>query len=327
MFIKALKSILIVFLILLITNCDKKSSKGLTISVAYALGGKGDLSYNDAAFEGVKKLRDSLNIKEFEPATLDDYEKGLEILSLDNPAIIFCIGFLYDEPVKRVANKFPNIKYVVLDGFVDEYPNTTSIKFNAYQGSFLAGIVASLISHNHKVGFIGGADIPIINEFRDGYNNGINFIDSITFNQKTTVLETQYIGSGGQAFTNPVRGREIGLNLINQNCDVLFSAAGSSGNGVIKIAQEKSIFAIGVDVNQRHLAPSTVITSMMKNFDVAMIHVIDLYNRKNLAKGNIILGIESGAVSLASFNNNFSKNKIDSLTTAIKEGKKYLLKK
>ena len=274
---------------------EKQSSATVSVGVAYALGGKGDLTYNDAANRGTTKLKGmDISVKEYEPTTLDDYFKGLELLSIANLRIIFCVGFLYDEPVTRLAGRYPNTIFVVLDGGAKVPGNVASIKFNAQEGSILAGAVAGAVSKRKHVSFIGGADIPIINEFFRGFSEGIKLSEA------GTQVYAFYIGTGGTAFTDPVKGLEVGLTAIERGSDVLFHAAGSSGNGVIKAAKEKGVYAIGVDVDQSHLAPGTVVTSMLKNFDVAMVQVVDRVAKGEAIGGqNIILGVRDGAVSLA----------------------------
>lgn len=274
---------------------ETKSRKISKVGISYALGGKGDLTYNDASYKGVEKLQKlGISIKEFEPATLDDYAKGLDLLSLSDVQVIFCIGFLYDEPVKRIASNHRDILYVILDGSASEPSNVVSIKFNAYEGSVLAGVVAGKLTQNQKVAFVGGTNIPIINEFLEGFKEGVKMVD------ENISLTTLYVGTGGTAFTDPVKGREVALSAISRGADVIYHAAGSSGNGVIKAAKESNIYAIGVDVDQSHLAPGTVVTSVLKNFDVVMMQVIkQLDAGQNWGGQNITLGLKEGAVSLA----------------------------
>jgi basic membrane protein A and related proteins len=265
-----------------------------TVAVAYAIGGKGDLSYNDAAATGAASLRKrGFTVHEFEPPTIDQYRDGIELLARQGAAIVFCVGYLYEDPVLKVAPQFPQTSFVVLDGTA-QATNVWSIKFNASEGSELAGFVAGSLTKTGTVAFIGGMDIPIMNEFRDGFTRGAK-----RARPDTRVLSF-YVGSTPAGFTDPVRGKEAGFTAIAQGADVLFPAAGTSGNGVIEAAKEKSVLAIGVDVDQRHLAPGTVVTSMLKNFDHVMEYFVDKYTSGGLQKGqSIVLGYSDGAVGLA----------------------------
>lgn len=295
-------------------NSEKHPTNPLSVGVAYALGGKGDLTYNDAVNIGTMKLKSmGILVKEYEPTTMDDYSKGLELLATTKLQVIFCVGFLYDEPVTRLAGKYPGTTFVVLDGGAKSPQNVTSIKFNAQEGSILAGAVAGAVSKRKHVAFIGGMDIPIINEFYLGFKEGIKL------SGKDTKVDAFYIGSGGTAFTDPVKGLEVGLTAIARGSDVLFHAAGSSGNGVIKAAKGKGVYAIGVDVDQSKLAPETVITSMLKNFDVAMVQVVDRIKKGgNIGGQSIILGVRDGAVSLAPLSKDVDPKVKDALAKAEK---------
>lgn len=314
-----------VLVILLLSGCSdssqtsaqgsaKQSPPSISVGVAYALGGKGDLTYNDAVNLGTMKLKNmGITVKEYEPTTMDDYSKGLELLATTNLRVIFCVGFLYDEPVTRLAGKYPGTTFVVLDGGAKSPQNVTSIKFNAQEGSLLAGAVAGAVSKHKHVAFIGGMDIPIINEFLQGFKDGVKLSGT------DIQVDVFYIGSGGTAFTDPVKGLEVGYTAIARGSDVLFHAAGSSGNGVIKAAKEKHVYAIGVDVDQSKVAPGTVITSMLKNFDVAMIRVVDSIKKgENIGGQNIVLGVRDGAVSLAPLSTDVSAMAKDALSKAEK---------
>jgi basic membrane protein A len=259
------------------------------------LGGKGDQSYNDAVAASVPKLKArGYAVREFEPASLEDYRRGLEALASASPKIIFCVGFLYEEPLKTVAVKHSAIEFVVLDGQYAAPPNVGSIKFLAGEGARLAGNVAAQASQSKRIAFIGGMDIPVINEFRDGFGTGVRDRDS------TIKVDSYYIGAGATAFTDPVRGREVALTAISRGADVLFHAAGTSGNGVIQAAKEKHVLAIGVDVDQSHLAPGTVLTSMLKRLDVAVLRAVADYEGGARLGGRVIaLGLKDSAVGLA----------------------------
>lgn len=224
------------------------------------------------------------------------------------------MGFLYEQPVERIAQRYPKTLYVILDGALAKEPNIASVKFDAAEGSVLAGVVAAALSKAKVVSFIGGNDIPIINEFRDGFKRGVQWTDP-----QIEVLSS-YVGSGPGAFSDPVRGREIALSAIAAKADVIFHAAAASGNGVIKAAKEKGVWAIGVDVDQSHIAPATVATSMVKNFDVAMRHVLQVVKEGHTIAGkNLVLGVEKGAVSLAPFSEGVARGVSERVKAATKD--------
>jgi basic membrane protein A len=263
------------------------------IGIAYALGGKGDQSYNDAASEALPALRGSFQLEEFAPLTLDDYSEALVSLAAHKPAMIYCVGFIYDTFVNAVAPRYLETHFCVLDGQPNAAPNTLGIQFRVDEASALAGIVAADRSTTHKIGFVGGSDVAPIQRFFDGYAAGAKRLDP-----NTTILKS-YIGSGAEAFSNAARGKDIALRLLDAGADVLFHAAGSSGNGVIDAARERGKFAIGVDVDQTSLARGTVLTNVLKRFAVPMQTLAsDLKAGHSVPGGTLTYGLKEGGVGI-----------------------------
>jgi len=263
------------------------------MAVAYAVGGKGDQSYNDAVVGGVELLRkDGYDVQEHEPPAMDQYREALEVLAQKKPRVIFCVGYMYDDAVRAVAPKHADTAFVVLDGGA-EGKNVWSIKFRSDQGSELAGAVAAALSKAKKAAFVGGMNIPAINEFKIGFEAGAKATDP------SVSVTAYYVASTPIGFSDPVKGKEVALSAIAAGADVLFHAAGTSGNGIIGACKDKGVLAIGVDVDQRHFAPATVVTSVVKRFDVAMSHFIVQYENNALPGGSIItLGYTAKAVDV-----------------------------
>ena len=265
------------------------------IGLAYALGGRGDQSYNDAVATALPDLRKQFRLTEYSPATTQDYSRSLATLAEGKPIIIFCVGFIYDTFVNQLAPVYPNTHFCVLDGSPNAGVNTLGIQFRVNEASSLAGVVAGDHSKTGTIGFVGGSDIPPIREFLDGYTMGAK-----RFRPDIRIL-SRFAGSGAAAFTDPAKGKDLGLQLISEDADVLFHAAGGTGNGVISAARQRGRMAIGVDVDQSHLAPGTVITSVLKKLDVAVLHVSSSLSRGiKLPSGILSLGLKENGVGLVS---------------------------
>jgi basic membrane protein A len=212
-----------------------------------------------------------------EPGDGADRESALRQLASKKPDVVFGIGFLFTDDVNRVAKDFPNQKFACVDYSIDENnqaavkaipPNVEAIEFSEEQGSYLVGALSALKSASHKVGFVGGMEIPLIKKFEAGFKAGVLAVDP-----KTEVI-VKYAGVTGDAFKNPAKGKELALAIYGQGADVIFHASGSTGQGVFAAAQEKSALAIGVDSDQQALAPGHVLTSMVKHVDVAVFDTI-----------------------------------------------------
>jgi basic membrane protein A len=139
-------------------------------------------------------------------------------------------------------------------------PNVQSVVFKEQEGSFLVGAMAAMASKTGKVGFVGGMDIPLIRKFQCGYEQGAKYA-----NPKAEVFANM-TGTTGAAWNDPARGGELAKAQFAKGADVVFAAAGGTGMGVYQAAKDSGKLAIGVDSNQNHLQPGTMLTSMIKRW-------------------------------------------------------------
>ncbi|MBU6950716.1 BMP family lipoprotein [Hahella sp. HN01] len=233
-------------------------------AVVYDKAGKFDKSFNEAVFRGAEKFKKDtgVEVKEVEPTNEAQVEQGLEKLARRGSSPIVAVGFSQANAVSSVSAKYPDVQFTLIDMVVDN-PNVHSIVFKEHEGSFLVGALAAMKSATGKVGFIGGMDIPLIRKFGCGFEQGAKYE-----NPKAEVF-TNMIGSTGAAFNNPGKAAELAKSQFDSGADVIFAAAGSSGSGVYQAAKDVGKYAIGVDSNQNHLHPGTMLTSMVKRVDVA----------------------------------------------------------
>lgn len=255
------------------------------------IGGVNDQSFNASAFRGLKKAESDLSaeIKVVESSKLEDYEPNLSSLVDQKTDISWSIGFLMTEAAANIAKKYPDAKFGIIDSVV-EAPNVASVVFKEEEGSFLVGMIAAKMTKTGKVGFMGGMQVPIIEKFEAGYRAGVAAVDP-----KIKVV-VAYTGS----FNNQAKGKEVALAQYGKGVDIIFSAAGADGLGAIEAAKEKKLFAIGVDSDQRHLAPDSVITSMMKYVDNAVFTVTKMAKEGNFPGGKVtVLGLKENGVGPA----------------------------
>lgn len=151
------------------SNAEEKIKVGIMLSDV----GLGDQSFSDSAFGGLIKSRDELGIL-FDYREIKDtgtYEMGLTELVEEGNDLVIGLGFMVQEDLEKTAKKYPKQKFILIDA-ISELDNITSITFKENEGSFLAGVVAAMTSKSNTVGFIGGADVPLINKFADGFSEG-----------------------------------------------------------------------------------------------------------------------------------------------------------
>jgi basic membrane protein A and related proteins len=204
-----------------------------------------------------------------------------------------------------VAPQYPDTDFAIVDSVVDP-KNAASLVFREQEGSYLAGVVAGLMTQEKTeytnpddkvVGFLGGQESDLIGKFQAGYEAGVASVCS-----DCEVL-VQYAGSTPDAFNDPARGKEISLQQINQGADIIYHAAGATGAGLFEAAREQKIFAIGVDADQAKLFPEApILTSVVKRVDNAVFQTIGDARDGQFPGGKVVeFGLDDKGISLAPF--------------------------
>jgi len=236
-----------------------------TPAVVFDMGGKFDKSFNQAAFDGAERFKDSTGIayREFEVTSPAQREQAIRNMARRGANIVVGIGFAQADAIKKVAEEFPDKQFAIIDMVVD-LPNVRSVVFKEHEGSFLVGMAAAMASKTGKVGFVGGMDIPLIRNFAAGYVEGAKYV-----NPNIEVFQNM-TGTTPAAWNDPGKGAELARSQFGRGADVVYAAAGGTGVGVYQAAKDEGKLAIGVDSNQNYLHPGTMLTSMLKRVDVAV---------------------------------------------------------
>ncbi|ABM03124.1 nucleoside-binding protein [Psychromonas ingrahamii 37] len=264
-------------------------------AVAYDSAGKFDKSFNQAVFQnGATKFTEDTKIavRDFVPSNDAQREQGLARLARGGYNPIVAVGFMYGSALEKIAKKYPDTQFVIIDSVVD-LPNVKSLLFKEHEGSFLVGALAALKSENQKVGFVGGMDVPLIRKFACGYEQGAKYI-----NKEVEVFQNM-TGSTNAAWSDPARGAELTKSQFSQGVDVVFAAAGGTGVGVYQAAKDGGKYAIGVDSNQNHLHPGVMLTSMVKLVGLATYDIFKKAESGNFSAGIDVRGLKEKGVDWA----------------------------
>jgi len=274
-------------LLLLTALCGyADAQKKYKVGLVFDVGGRGDKSFNDAAYRGLEWASQRLNVEVSyaEPGPGGaDREILVRRMASSGKDLVIGVGFLFTQPVVSSAERYPNVKFACVDmdvGSAGALPsNVVALTFREQEGSFVVGAIAGMKTKSNSVGFVGGMVGPLIDRFEAGYTAGVKYA-----NPKCRVMSV-YAGDSPMAFQDPARGYELAVQLNSQGCDVIYHASGNTGNGVFKAAKERGFYAIGVDSNQNYLGydessgKNWSLTSMVKRVDVAVYLVIeDLVN-------------------------------------------------
>ncbi|MGV2106214.1 BMP family lipoprotein [Agrobacterium vitis] len=270
-------------------------------ALVYGTGGKFDKSFNEAAFNGADKFEKETGIKfrDFEPTSDTQGEQAIRNFASKGFSPIVAVSFAWTSAMEKVATEFPDTKFVIVDSVVEK-PNVRSVVFKEEEGSYLVGLLAGMASKTGKVSFVGGMDIPLIRKFECGYEQGAR-----AANPKIEVLQNM-VGTTGAAWNDPVRAGELTKNQMDQGSDVIYAAAGASGMGVLQTAADAKKLSIGVDSNQNHLHPGSVLTSMVKRVDLAVYNAYADAKADKFKPGLEVLGVKEDGVMAALDDNNKS---------------------
>jgi basic membrane protein A len=275
------------------------SAQDFTPAVIFDMGGKFDKSFNEAAYNGAERFKQAAGIeyREFEVTNESQRDQALRRMARRGANVVIAVGFSFATPLEQIAKEFPDTKFVIIDGVVEQ-PNVQSVVFKEHEGSFLVGMAAAMASKTGKVGFVGGMDIPLIRNFAHGYQQGVKYInpDAEVFVNMT--------GTTPAAWNDPAKGAELAQSQFDRGADVVYAAAGGTGLGVLQAAADSGKLSIGVDSNQNYLHPGSVLTSMLKRVDVAVYNAFKDAKAGTLKTGMQNLGLAEEGVGYAIDDNN-----------------------
>ncbi|MCL5676860.1 MAG: BMP family ABC transporter substrate-binding protein, partial [Firmicutes bacterium] len=274
-------------------------------------GTLGDKSFFDSANAGIERAKKELGVdakviemgndpSKWEPTLADVSEEKWDLIILGT--------WQMTDALQKIAPQHPDKKYVIFDTAVDytkaKLDNVYSILYNQNEGSYLAGALAAMVTGSkmplandkHTIGFLGGMDIPVINDFLVGYIEGAKQVDP------QIKVAVSYVGD----FANPAKGKEMALAQYQQGADIGFNVAGETGLGQLDAAKDMKRYAIGVDSDQAMLFKDSdpkkaelVVTSMLKRVDNSLVRAIKLYQDGKLTFGKAEnLGLKDNAVGL-----------------------------
>ncbi|SFJ62503.1 Membrane lipoprotein TmpC [Terrisporobacter petrolearius] len=275
---------------------DEASEKVVKIGMITDVGGVHDESFNQSSWEGLQAVekelgKDKIEVKVLESKQDSDYDSNIDQFMDQEMDLIIGVGYKLDKAIEKASKAYPEQKFAIIDYAYEKQPeNVTSLLFEDNASSYLTGLIAGKMTKTNKVGFIGGMKGVVISKFENGFKAGVK-----DANPKAKI-SVQYANS----FSDQALGKSIANSMIKNGVDVVFPAAGAVGTGAIESVKENGKMAIGVDRDQNSLAPDNVITSAMKNIDVAVGNLAKSFVDKSYKSGEVIIGsLATGGVGIA----------------------------
>ncbi|WP_028399041.1 BMP family lipoprotein [Ectobacillus panaciterrae] len=306
------------------TKGGEKKAANFKVGMVTDTGGVNDKSFNQSAWEGLTKFGKDNGLKENEGYRYlqsekeSDYLPNLTKFGESNFDLTFGIGFLMADAVGKAADQFKKNQFAIVDMVVNK-PNVTSIVFKENEGSFLVGAVAAMTTKTNKIGFIGGVESDLIKKFQYGFIAGAKAV-----NPKIEIV-SQYAGD----FNNIAKGTQLASTMYGQGVDVIYHAAGGTGNGVFTEAKNRkkkgqTVWVIGVDRDQHQegMPENVTLTSMVKRVDIAVEDVAKEMKDGKLKGGSIKeFGLKDKGIDIAPTTDNVSKDAL----AKVEEFKKKIL--
>ena len=299
---KTIYSVLAILIILSLVGCAPASQAPKTEKVVYLINGAlGDNAFYDSGQLGMNKIAEEYKVETRTIETNFDagqYEPALQA-AVGYADVIFVISYGFEDQLKEYADKYPNKIFVNIDTVVQNSKNTiTSVDFIEEESAYLAGVVAGLttldtslprVNSEKLIGAVGGDVDPVIQAFVFAYTNGAKSIDP------EITVETKYLGS----WDDTAKGKQAALQLYDMGADVVFQIAAAAGMGVLQAAEERGLYAIGVDTNQNDIAPGHVVASDIKDVGKAIAEVFKTIKDGTYKPGQVLsYGLASGGVDI-----------------------------
>jgi basic membrane protein A len=279
------------------------ASGDFKVGLVTDVGRVNDGTFNQYAYEGLQRAGQELGVETafIETQAQADYEKNLEQFASQDFDMIIGVGFLMGDAIKAAAEKHPDIKYAIVDFAYDPaISNVQGIVFAEDEAGYLAGVLAASMSESGVVAAVGGVEIPPVQKFLIGYENGAKSVNA------DIQVKKVYIDS----FTDRARGAEAARSFIAEGADVIFGAGGQTGSGGIQAAAQDGVYVIGVDQDeyvttfQNGSAPGAdkILSSAIKRVDVAVFTAIQDAQAGTFKGGTAVFSAANEGVGLASFN-------------------------
>lgn len=289
------------------SSSDGGNTSEFSLGMVTDVGGIDDKSFNQSAWKGIQDFGSENSLKKgdggfdyLQSQSDADYTTNLNALARRDFNLIFGVGFLMEDAIDTIAQQQKDTEFAIIDGVVEQ-PNVASVLFKEQEGAYLAGVAAALMTKSDKIGFVGGMEIPVIERFEVGFLAGVKAV------KPDLKVDVQYTG----AFDKAELGKAAANRMYSSGVDIIFHAAGGSGNGVFSEAKERKtadkdayVWVIGVDSDQYDEGQvgddNVTLTSMLKRVDNAVNDIAKLSKEGKFPGGETkVYGLHDEGVALA----------------------------
>ncbi|MBG9983497.1 BMP family protein [Aerococcaceae bacterium DSM 111022] len=286
-----------------------QEAEGLSAIMITDQGGIDDKSFNQSAWEGLVAWGEEHGKEQgvggydyLESPSDSDYITNMNTAIQGGFDVIFGVGFKIQDALTQMSEQNPDQYFAIVDGVV-EADNVASLNFKDHEAAFLAGVAAASTTETNHIGFVGGVEGVVIDRFEAGFVAGAKEINP------DIEISIEYVGS----FADAPRGKQIAAAMYANDADIIFQAAGGSGNGVFSEARdlvtadpERNIWVIGVDRDQEEEGTFEVdgetrvitLTSTLKEIGSSIKTFLENSEADGFTAGNTVFGLAEGGVGI-----------------------------
>lgn len=272
------------------------------LSIAHVINGAlGGQNFFEDAETGISELAAAGHVTatfETEDDNPAQWQDAVTAVSGGNWDVVVVGSWQMKDIISEAVVTFPEQRYLFYD-VPFEHPNVASVLYKQNEGSFLAGVLAAQVTTNSAdfplsgegkvVGIVAGMDVPTLNDFVVGFQAGVAAVDP------SIEVLVNYVGS----YSDPDKGYAQATEMFDRGADVVFQAAGASGDGVLRAAKEANKYGIGVDQNQNQSYPGHILTSVLKHVGTSIILTIEAaQDGEDVFGSTITYGLENDGVGL-----------------------------
>jgi basic membrane protein A len=316
------------------------SAEGTVYNVAYLVNGNlGDKSFFDSANAGLEALQEAgrIELTTIEMGGTDEDQPTwlstlYDVSASEDYDVIVCGTFQMPDYLKEVATEYPDQKYIIFDDntYVGQNANVLNLTYRQNDMGYVIGVYAASmttdtsldkINPDPVVGFVGGVDSPVINDFLIGFIQGAQSVNP------DIKIDTRYTND----YVDTAIAKEYGLSMINDNkCDIIWGVAGNAGNGAAEAALETGkAWFIGVDSDQELTLSSDLaaltLTSGLKNIGNSLIWFFDELDAGNEYWGTEVnLGLAEDGVGIVT-DKNYDKYTSEAIKEAVSKAQAAVL--
>ncbi|MGE5583716.1 MAG: BMP family lipoprotein [Bacillota bacterium] len=315
--------LLLVAVLMVLISLSVAGAGGLKVGMVTDSGTIDDKSFNQGTWEGVVRAGKELKLetKYLKPSgtTEADYLKEIGNLCDAGFTMVVCPGFKFETAIFQAQDKYKDVKFVIIDGtpHAGDYKpvvkkNTVSIFYAEHESGFLGGLAAALQLKNGEMGFIGGMEIPAVQKYNWGFQQGVQYANE-KFGTKITIKPENVVYQG--SFDNVAAGQQLAAQMFDRGVKAIFCAAGGVGIGGINEAKArakagKEAWIIGVDVDQYAEGiydgkKSIILTSAMKRIDQSAYDMVKAAKNNKFPGGQtLIFNAKNNGVGIPAKNPN-----------------------